>query len=57
MVKVIIIMKQINGCSVVVMNQTKYFHKCLAVLQNKQFTKLNHDSAVALENKEHIISI
>ena len=49
--KAIVIMKQGKGHGVVIMNQSKYFDKCLLILQSKQFTKLDHDPTGTMENK------
>ena len=51
----VIIMKEEKGCWVVLMNHSKYLEKCLSVLQEKQFMKLDHKLTSKLESKFQII--
>ena len=45
------ILKQDKGCSVVLMDRTKYTNKCLEILETNQFTKLNHDPTKLVQEK------
>lgn len=48
---VIVIIKQDEECSQVIMNWSKYFENGSSVLQSKQFTKLDYHLISTLENK------
>ena len=47
----IIILRQDKGRGVVILDKTKYMDKCLSLLDNEQFIKLNTDPTKSIESK------
>ena len=47
----IIVLKQDKGRGVVIMNRTKYLHKCYTILDSNQFTKRDQNPTWYVENK------
>ena len=49
--KTIIILKQVNGSGVVIMDSSKCMGKCLGIPENDQFAKINNDPTKCIECK------
>ena len=47
----IIVLTQVEGRGVIIMNRTMYSEKCNTILDSKQFTKLDQDPTCYMENK------